>query len=570
MLQIKEICKEYRTGSLVQKALDKVSLNLRDNEFVAILGPSGSGKTTLLNVIGGLDRYDGGDLIINGISTKKYKDRDWDSYRNHTIGFVFQSYNLIPHQTLLANVELALTISGVGKAQRRERARQALEKVGLGEQIHKRPSQLSGGQMQRVAIARALVNNPDILLADEPTGALDSETSIQVMELLKEVAQDRLVVMVTHNPELAQQYATRIVELKDGKIRSDSDAFYVDEETADVPEHKNMGKSSMSFLTALSLSFHNLKTKKARTLLTSFAGSIGIIGIALILSLSAGVNDYIKNIERETLSQYPLQIQSTGFDFTSMMTGGEDSEEVKAVSAGTGTSSKERREKENIWVIDMVTNMFSTMDSNDLESLKKFLDSKESRIDQYTNAVEYSYQVVPQIYAQDGEKVRQVHPDRSFEAAGIGSSVGSNSLMSSMMSTDVFYQMPADSDLYKDQYDVKAGRWPKSYNECVLVLTSGGGMSDLLLYTLGLRDPLELEEMVAGFVEEEQIEVPKDSTVYTYDDILGKEFKLVNSADYYEYDNSYHVWKDRSGDQTYMDKVVKMPSRSGSSASFSL
>ena len=557
MLQIKEICKEYRTGSLVQKALDKVSLNLRDNEFVAILGPSGSGKTTLLNVIGGLDRYDGGDLIINGISTKKYKDRDWDSYRNHTIGFVFQSYNLIPHQTLLANVELALTISGVGKAQRRERARQALEKVGLGEQIHKRPSQLSGGQMQRVAIARALVNNPDILLADEPTGALDSETSIQVMELLKEVAQDRLVVMVTHNPELAQQYATRIVELKDGKIRSDSDAFYVDEETADVPEHKNMGKSSMSFLTALSLSFHNLKTKKARTLLTSFAGSIGIIGIALILSLSAGVNDYIKNIERETLSQYPLQIQSTGFDFTSMMTGGEDSEEVKAVSAGTGTSSKERREKENIWVIDMVTNMFSTMDSNDLESLKKFLDSKESRIDQYTNAVEYSYQVVPQIYAQDGEKVRQVHPDRSFEAAGIGSSVGSNSLMSSMMSTDVFYQMPADSDLYKDQYDVKAGRWPKSYNECVLVLTSGGGMSDLLLYTLGLRDPLELEEMVAGFVEEEQIEVPKDSTVYTYDDILGKEFKLVNSADYYEYDNSYHVWKDRSGDQTYMDKVVK-------------
>ena len=557
MLQIKEICKEYRTGSLVQKALDKVSLNLRDNEFVAILGPSGSGKTTLLNVIGGLDRYDGGDLIINGISTKKYKDRDWDSYRNHTIGFVFQSYNLIPHQTLLANVELALTISGVGKAQRRERARQALEKVGLGEQIHKRPSQLSGGQMQRVAIARALVNNPDILLADEPTGALDSETSIQVMELLKEVAQDRLVVMVTHNPELAQQYATRIVELKDGKIRSDSDAFYVDEETADVPEHKNMGKSSMSFLTALSLSFHNLKTKKARTLLTSFAGSIGIIGIALILSLSAGVNDYIKNIERETLSQYPLQIQSTGFDFTSMMTGGEDSEEVKAVSAGTGTSSKERREKENIWVIDMVTNMFSTMDSNDLESLKKFLDSKESRIDQYTNAVEYSYQVVPQIYAQDGEKVRQVHPDRSFEAAGLGSSVGSNSLMSSMMSTDVFYQMPADSDLYKDQYDVKAGRWPKSYNECVLVLTSGGGMSDLLLYTLGLRDPLELEEMVAGFVEEEQIEVPKDSTVYTYDDILGKEFKLVNSADYYEYDNSYHVWKDRSGDQTYMDKVVK-------------
>lgn len=558
MLQIKKICKEYRTGSLVQKALDGVSLNLRDNEFVAILGPSGSGKTTLLNVIGGLDRYDSGDLVINGISTKRYKDRDWDSYRNHTIGFVFQSYNLIPHQTLLSNVELALTISGVGKAQRRERAKQALERVGLGEQIHKRPGQLSGGQMQRVAIARALVNNPDILLADEPTGALDSETSIQVMELLKEVAQDRLVVMVTHNPELAQQYATRIVELKDGKIRSDSDEFLVDEGTAAVPEHKNMGKSSMSFLTALSLSFHNLQTKKARTLLTSFAGSIGIIGIALILSLSAGVNDYIKNIERETLSQYPLQIQSTGFDFTSMMTGGENpkTEETAALS-----EKDEGKEKEKIWVIDMVTNMFSTMDSNDLESLKKFLDSEESRIDQYTNAVEYSYQVVPQIYAQDGENVRQVHPDRSFEAAGLGSSVGSNSLMSSMMSTDVFYQMPSDPDLYKDQYDVKAGRWPKAYNECVLVLTSGGGMSDQLLYTLGLRDPLELEEMVAGFVEEEQIEIPKDTGLYTYDDILGKEFKLVNSADYYEYDNSYHVWKDRSGDAAYMKKLVKNAER---------
>lgn len=574
MLQIKKICKEYRTGSLVQKALDGVSLNLRDNEFVAILGPSGSGKTTLLNVIGGLDRYDSGDLIINGISTKKYKDRDWDSYRNHTIGFVFQSYNLIPHQTLLANVELALTISGVGKAQRKERAKKALERVGLGEQIHKRPSQLSGGQMQRVAIARALVNDPDILLADEPTGALDSETSIQVMELLKEVAKDRLVVMVTHNPELAQQYATRIVELKDGKIRSDSDAFLADEAGEVLPEHKNMGKASMSFLTALSLSFNNLRTKKARTLLTSFAGSIGIIGIALILSLSAGVNDYIKNIERETLSQYPLQIQSTGFDFTSMMSGGENSEEAKTTSASAGTdassksvsstdvsskgaSSKERQEKENIWVIDMVTNMFSTMDSNDLESLKKYLDSDASRIGEYTNAVEYSYPVVPQIYAKDSHSVRQVHPDRSFEAAGLGSSVGSNSLMSSMMSTDVFYQMPSDPDLYKDQYDVKAGRWPKSYNECVLVLTTGGGMSDLLLYTLGLRDPLELEEMVAGFVEEEQIDIPKDTNLYTYDDILGKEFRLVNSADYYSYDSAYHVWKDRSGDDAYMKELVE-------------
>jgi len=321
MLQIKNICKEYRTGDLVQKALDDVSLNLRDSEFVAILGPSGSGKTTLLNIIGGLDQYDSGDLIINEISTRDYKDRDWDSYRNHTIGFVFQSYNLIPHQTILANVELALTISGISKADRRDKAIQALKEVGLGEQIHKKPNQLSGGQMQRVAIARALVNDPDILLADEPTGALDSDTSVQVMDLLKEVARNRLVVMVTHNPELAQEYATRIVRLKDGKIRADSNPYEVDEQAAATAEHRNMGKTSMSFLTSLSLSFNNLKTKKGRTLLTAFAGSIGIIGIALILSLSNGVNQYIADIEEETLSEYPLQIQNSGLDMTAMLSG---------------------------------------------------------------------------------------------------------------------------------------------------------------------------------------------------------------------------------------------------------
>ena len=365
MLQIQHICKEYRTGDLVQKALDDVSLNLRDNEFVAILGPSGSGKTTLLNIIGGLDRYDSGDLIINGISTKKYKDRDWDSYRNHTIGFVFQSYNLIPHQTVLANVELALTISGIGKSERRERAVKALEKVGLGSQLHKKPNQMSGGQMQRVAIARALVNDPDILLADEPTGALDSETSIQVMELLQEVARDRLVVMVTHNPELAEEYATRIVNLKDGKIRSDTDEFIVDETTLAEPEHQNMGKSSMSFLTALSLSFNNLRTKKARTLLTSFAGSIGIIGIAAILSLSAGVDGYIQSVEEETLSEYPLQIQSTGVDMTAML-------------AVDPTNTKEEVGEQDVRVIEMVTDMFSTMDSNDLGSLKSYLESGKS------------------------------------------------------------------------------------------------------------------------------------------------------------------------------------------------
>ena len=543
MLQIRQLRKEYRTGNLVQKALDGVSLNLRDNEFVAILGPSGSGKTTLLNIIGGLDRYDSGDVIINGISTKKYKDRDWDSYRNHTIGFVFQSYNLIPHQTVLANVELALTISGIGKAERRERAVKALEEVGLGNQLHKKPNQMSGGQMQRVAIARALVNDPDILLADEPTGALDSDTSVQVMDLLREVAKDRLVVMVTHNPELAEQYATRIVKLRDGKIRSDSDPFLIEEGTQEEPQHKNMGKSSMSFLTALSLSFNNLKTKKARTLLTSFAGSIGIIGIALILSLSTGVNAYIQTVEEETLSEYPLQIQSTGFDFSSMMSDGGGQQE----KAGNG----------EINVIKMVSNMFSTMDSNDLESLKTYLDSGDSGIEQYTNAIEYSYNVTPQIYRKDGDGIRQVNPDTSFEALGLGSSTGSNSLMSSMMSTDVFYEMPENSGLYQSQYDVKAGHWPENYNECVLILTSGGGISDFMLYTLGLRDSMELDEMIQQFIDEENVETPDNMGSYTYEDIIGITFKLVNSSDYYEYDSQYQVWRDKTDDEEYMKNLVK-------------
>lgn len=544
MLQIRDICKEYRTGSLVQKALDQVSLNLRDNEFVAILGSSGSGKTTLLNIIGGLDRYDSGDLIINGISTKKYKDRDWDSYRNHTIGFVFQSYNLIPHQTILSNVELALTISGIGKSERRERAKKALDQVGLGEQVHKKPNQLSGGQMQRVAIARALVNDPEILLADEPTGALDSETSVQVMELLKEVARDRLVVMVTHNPELAHEYATRIVNLKDGKIRSDSDPFMVNEQELEEPEHKNMGKASMSFLTALSLSFNNLKTKKARTLLTSFASSIGIIGIALILALSTGVNDYIKQIEEETLSEYPLQIQSTGVDFSSMIESGEE--------AGT-----QEEEQGDIYVVNMVTDMFSTMDTNDLESLKSYLDSGDSGIEKYTNAVEYSYNTEPQIYKENGDEIRQVHPDSSFSSLGLGSASNTNSMMSSMMSTDVFYEMPENEELYEGQYDIKAGRWPENSNECVLVLTQGGAISDFMLYTLGLRDPLELDEMVSQFLNEEDITVPEDMGSYDYDDIIGINFKLVNSADYYAYDSQYQVWTDKSGDHDYVKGLVE-------------
>ena len=550
MLQIQHICKEYRTGTLVQKALDDVSLNLRDNEFVAILGPSGSGKTTLLNIIGGLDRYDSGDLIINGISTKKYKDRDWDSYRNHTIGFVFQSYNLIPHQTVLANVELALTISGIGKEERKKRAIEALKKVGLGEQLHKRPSQMSGGQMQRVAIARALVNDPDILLADEPTGALDTATSVQVMELLKEVAKDRLVVMVTHNPELAEEYATRIVTLKDGKIRSDTDEFYVNEAVMKEPEHKNMGKSSMSFLTALSLSFNNLKTKKARTLLTSFAGSIGIIGIALILALSNGVNAYIKSIEEETLSEYPLQIQSAGFDMTSMMVGNMDS--------GSGSSDKKETKKDGeVKVMQVMTNMFSTMDSNDLKSLKEYLDEGKSGIEDYTSAVEYSYSISPRIFRQNKDgSVRQVNPDKSFEALGIGSGASTSSLMSSMMSTNVFFEMPKTESLYENQYDVKAGRWPQNYDECVLVLTSDGGISDFLLYTLGLRDQLELDEMIREFINEEDVNTPVDIGNYTYEDILEKTFKLVNVSDCYEYDSQYKVWKDKSDNKEYMKKLV--------------
>jgi ABC-type lipoprotein export system ATPase subunit/ABC-type antimicrobial peptide transport system permease subunit len=542
MLQIKKISKQYKTGDLIQKALDSVSLNLRDNEFVAILGPSGSGKTTLLNIIGGLDRYDQGDLIINGISTKKYKDRDWDSYRNHTIGFVFQSYNLIPHQNILSNVELALTISGVSKEKRKQKAIQALEKVGLKEHIHKKPNQLSGGQMQRVAIARALVNDPDILLADEPTGALDSETSVQVMDLLKEVAKDRLVVMVTHNPELAEQYATRIVNLKDGHIISDSDPFELEKNKTDKAQHKTMGKTSMSLLTSLSLSFNNLKTKKGRTILTSFAGSIGIIGIALILSLSNGVNMYIQSVEEDTLSEYPLTIQSSGIDMSSLISDaskdkGENSDEVK--------------------VTKTITNMLSSIGTNDLASLKEYLDSDSSNIKDYTNLIEYTYNVTPQIYSSSLDNIRQVNPDKSFSSLGIGSSSSSNSYMSAAMSTDVFSMMPSNTDLFSNQYDIKAGNWPTNYNECVLVLSSNGSISDFLLYTLGLRDSSELDQMIKQFADEEKIDVPDDISSYSYNDILGITFKLVNSCDYYSYDEEYKIWQDKSDNEDYLKKLIK-------------
>ena len=546
MLQLKKIHKQYKTGDLVQTALDKVSLNLRDCEFVAILGPSGSGKTTLLNIIGGLDRYDSGDLIINGISTKKYTDRDWDSYRNHTIGFVFQSYNLIPHQTVLANVELALTISGVSGAERRRRATEALQKVGLGNQLHKHPTEMSGGQMQRVAIARALVNDPDILLADEPTGALDSETSIQVMELLKEVAKDRLVVMVTHNPELAHQYATRIVQLKDGVIRSDTDPFEPDAAQLAPPVHKSMGRSSMSPLTSLSLSFNNLLTKKARTLLTAFAGSIGIIGIALIISLSAGVNQYIDDTERSTLSEYPLQILSSGMDLTSMLTSG-------SPTSASGTTAEEGM----VPVRQLITQMVAGITSNDLKSLKTYLESDDCTIAEDATSIEYSYNVQPQIYREDADgSIRQVNPDSSLSSLGISSTSSTNSMMSSMMNTSVFYQLPESDELYNSQYEVKAGRWPEKYNECVAVLGADGTITDYALYALGLRDSAELDKMIQQFAQNQNVDVPTDFKTYRYSDFIGIQFKLVNAADRYLRDDDHNAWVDKSDDKDFMKSLV--------------
>ena len=546
MLQLQKIHKEYKTGDLVQTALNKVSLNLRDNEFVAILGPSGSGKTTLLNIIGGLDRYDSGDLIINGISTKKYTDRDWDSYRNHTIGFVFQSYNLIPHQTVLANVELALTISGVSGAERRRRATEALQKVGLGNQLHKHPTEMSGGQMQRVAIARALVNNPDILLADEPTGALDSETSIQVMELLKDVAKDRLVVMVTHNPELAERYATRIVNLKDGVILSDTDPYKPDTAHLAPPVHKSMGRSSMSPLTSLGLSFNNLLTKKARTLLTAFAGSIGIIGIALIISLSAGVNQYIDDTEKSTLSEYPLQILSSGMDLTSLLTSG-------APSSSSTTTTEEGM----VPVRQLITQMVAGITSNDLKSLKSYLESDDCTIADDATSIEYSYNVQPQIYREDDDgSIRQVNPDSSLSSLGISSTSSTNSMMSSMMNTSVFYQLPESAELYDSQYEVKAGRWPENYNECVAVLGADGSITDYALYALGLRDNAELDKMIQQFAQNQNVDVPSDFKTYRYDDFIGIQFKLVNSTDRYLRDDDHNAWVDKSNDKDFMKDLV--------------
>lgn len=542
MLQIKNISKQYQTGDLIQDALRDVSLNLRDNEFVSILGPSGSGKTTLLNIIGGLDRYDSGDLIINNISTKEYKDRDWDSYRNHTIGFVFQSYNLIPHQTVLANVELALTIGGISKKERKMRALQALEEVGLREQAHKKPNQMSGGQMQRVAIARALVNNPDILLADEPTGALDTETSVQVMELLKKVAHDRLVIMVTHNPELAEEYSTRIVKLRDGRIIDDTDPFEPKEEQKEAPIHKNLGKASMSIWTALTLSFNNLLTKKGRTILTAFAGSIGIIGIALILSLSTGFQNYIDKIQEDTLTSYPLTITSETADTTSML--------LSMVSeAGEATGENTVRERQYI------STMFSKIGTNDLTSFKKYLEKNEDKVDDMVSLIEYQYSVSPLIYTVNSEEeIAQINPSTMLSSM-MGTSTSTSMMSMGGMSSSVFNEMLDDPASLEEQYDVLAGRWPKKYDEMILVLPEPNGMSDLLVYSLGLRDDQELMDMISKIMAGEKVENQKEPLEWTYEDLLNLEFKLVNPTDTYKYNETYQVYESMTGDTAYMKDV---------------
>ncbi len=541
MLQIKNISKQYKTGDLVQDALKDVSLNLRDNEFVSVLGPSGSGKTTLLNIIGGLDRYDSGDLIINNVSTADYEDRDWDSYRNHTIGFVFQSYNLIPHQTVLANVELALTIGGISKKERRSRALQALEEVGLREQAHKKPNQMSGGQMQRVAIARALVNNPDILLADEPTGALDTETSVQVMELLKKVAHDRLVIMVTHNPELAEEYSTRIVKLKDGKVVDDTDPYIVKEQALDTPEYRNLGKASMSVLTALSLSFNNLLTKKGRTILTAFAGSIGIIGIALILSLSTGFQNYIDKIQEDTLTSYPLSITSETADTTSML--------LSMVSeTGEGTGEDTVRERQYI------STMFSKIGTNDLTSFKEYLELHEEEVDEMVSLVEYQYSVSPLIYTvNDSQEITQVNPSTM-----LSSMMGSSSNVMSMgmsMTSSVFNEMLDDRATLQAQYEVLAGRWPKAYDEMILVLPEPNGMSDLLVYSLGLRDDDELLDMMSKLMAKEKVENTNEPLEWTYEELMDLEFKLINPTDTYKYNATYDIYESMTNDTGYMQDI---------------
>ena len=549
MLELKGICKRYVTTGFTQVALDHVSVAFRDSEFVAVLGPSGSGKTTMLNIVGGLDHFDEGDLVIDGISTREYRDRDWDAYRNNRIGFVFQSYNLIPHQSILANVELALTLSGVGRAERRRRALDALARVGLADHVNKRPSQLSGGQMQRVAIARALINDPEILLADEPTGALDSATSVQVMDLLKEVAQDRLVVMVTHNPELARSYATRIVELADGHITADSDPF--DPQTAPRREAKAARRTSMSFLTALGLSFNNLMTKKGRTIMTAFAGSIGIIGIAAILALANGVNDYIARVEEDTLSSYPLSITKQSMDLSGMLS------EDAAASGDAGSDAD--ADADQIPEFMMLTDMFATVGSNDLSGLKAYLESNPDDLDSYVNAIQYDYGLTPLVYKADtSEGPVQLNPNAlSTTMTGGASGTATAGMTGGGMS--VFNEMIDDQELLDSQYDVVAGRWATEADECVLVLTQSGRISDYTLYGIGVLDPAELTEMVSSAMSGTagETEIAEKDVDFTYDDALSLDFRVLSPADLYRRNAETGGWTNMADDEEFVAQAVE-------------
>ncbi len=564
MLEIRNIVKDYETGSETVHALKGVSIAFRESELVSILGQSGCGKTTLLNIIGGLDQYTSGDLIINGQSTKQYKSADWDIYRNHSVGFIFQSYNLIPHQSVLSNVELALTLSGVSKAERRRRAKEALEKVGLGNQLNKRPNQMSGGQMQRVAIARALVNDPDILLADEPTGALDSETSIQIMELVKEIAKDRLVIMVTHNPELAEKYSTRIVKLLDGRIVGDSDPF----DPAKEPAHSEVRKTevtkgqktSMSFLTALSLSKNNLMTKKGRTFLTSFAGSIGIIGIALILSLSNGVQEYINSVERSTLASFPVSIQHETVDYTSLMTS----------MMNVRDNAEENRDPDRIYTNDISTEMMKTMlsemQTNNLAEFKEYLESDPDGISASIEEIQYSYDSNLYIYGHsaDGD-IMQINPSTVMSAM-MGQSMADNvsqmtntysSLMgsSSMSSYDAFREL-LSTDMLKTEYEVLAGRLPEAYNEVVVLVTDRNELSDVTLYTLGLRDQGELEGMMSSVMAGESFDLDTGDLSFSYDDLMGMEFSMLTAPEFYQ-KNDDGTWTDMRSDSEFMEQAAE-------------
>lgn len=544
MLQLKNIYKVYKTGDLKQTALDGINLNFRESEFVAILGQSGSGKTTMLNIIGGLDKYDEGDLIIRGKSTKEFKDKDWDTYRNHSIGFVFQSYNLIPHQTVLSNVELALTLSGVSKAERRKRAKEVLEKVGLGAQLHKKPNQMSGGQMQRVAIARALINDPDILLADEPTGALDSDTSVQIMELLKEISKDRLIIMVTHNPELAENYANRIIKLRDGNIIDDSNPYDGGEEESNKKKEGKLKKTSMSFKTALSLSLNNLKTKKARTLMTAFAGSIGIIGIALILSLSSGVKSYIAKVQEDTLSSYPLTIESQSVDMTSMM------------ETMMGQNESEEHELDKVYSNNIMTSMMNTlttqMSKNDLKSFKEYIEGDESNIKDYLNAIQYGYDLDLQVYkTEESGEALQVNPTSVFEKIGMQ---GSQSA-SPMMKSSIWQELLGNETLLSSQYDVLKGRWPEDYNEVIVVVDKNNEISDMALYSLGLLDQSELDDVMKKIQLGEETNINTEQKSFTYDDILNLNFKLVLNTDYYQKEGD--KWVDKRDNPVFMEQLLK-------------